>query len=430
MKVTLEELAQPYLIRIIEEDKETIAQKLQKVWDTKKDSIMLDGFRKGKVPQGIAEKTQGFQNLYREYLDEVISTAVERINAENNVTVVDLQQVVPEKLDKNGIVMQAVAYLKPAVVELDYSNVKVEKRSTETTEEEVMSQITQLQNQNALLAPVSDRGVQFGDIIVVSYVGSVDGTPFQGGTATRQQFVLLESSFIPGFGQAILDMRTDETKTFEVTFPEDYHATALAGKQASFDLTIHEIKVKNLPDLDDDFAITCGYANYEAMKEETKTSINSRKAEHVKSQTETDICLELIRRAKISALPQTMVQKRLTNLLQQELNTYGLSEQDYFKQRKINRETFDSAYYSIATRDLKIQLVLDYVANKEGLVVSDSEREQYVSEESARLGYTTEQVYKMITVDQIDSQVKLRKAYDYLLANVTYTEPTNESTNG
>lgn len=429
MKVSLEELAQPFLIRIIEEDKDSIAQRLEQIWDKKKDSIMLDGFRKGKVPQSIAEKTQGFQTLYREYLDEVIATAIDRINAENNVTIVDLQQIVPEKLDKDGIVMQAVAYLKPSVLSLDYTNVQVVSRAKEATEEEVMSQVVQLQNQNALLVPITDRGVQFGDIIVVSYVGSVDGVPFQGGAATRQQVVLLESQFIAGFGEAILGLSQEESKTFEVTFPENYHASALAGKKASFDITVHEVKVKNLPELDDDFAITCGYSTYAEMLEQNKSSINVRKAEHTKSQTETDICMELIRRAKLSAIPQTMIQKRLTNLLQQELNTYGINEQEYLKQRKLDRQTFDRAYVSTATRDLKIQLILDYVASKEDLVATVTDREEYANGEAARLGYTVDQVHKMVSADQIDSQVKLRKAYDFLLATATYVESSNEPTN-
>ena len=229
MKAVLEEMAQPYLIRIIEEDKEAISSKLNEIWSSKKNSVMLDGFRKGKVPQNLAEQKLGFENLYRPYIDELIQDAINKVNNENEVTIMDLQQIVPEKLDKNGIVMQAVAYLKPTVSELDYSKVEVTKLDNEATDEEVSLQLSSLQEQNALVAPVTDRGVEFGDIVVLSYEGSLPddkGTlvPFEGGKAENQQLTLTQGAFIPGFGEEIIGMKTNEDKVFTVTFPENYGA--------------------------------------------------------------------------------------------------------------------------------------------------------------------------------------------------------------
>jgi len=427
MKVSLEQMAQPFLIRIIEEDKDVIASKLGAIWNTKKDAITLDGFRKGKVPQNIAEKTMGFQALYKDYIDEVITSAVAKINRDNGVTVVDLQQVIPEQLDKEGIVMQAVAYLKPAVVDLDYNDIPVSKPDAAVSEQELTTQTNEYREQSALIVPITDRGVQYGDLLVVSYVGSIGGVPFQGGTASRQQIQLSEGSFIPGFGEQILGMNTGETKTFLVTFPEQYQAAQLAGKEASFDITVHEVKVKKLPDLDDDLAITCGFATLDEMKQKVSEGLSARKAQYAQSKTETEICLELVRRATISPLPATMVQKRLMGILQQEASQSGMSEKDYLKSRNVDQNAFDRAYYQLAVRDLKIQLVLDYVATTEMVVVSDDERNAYVASEADRLGYTVDQVKGMTSQDQLDSQVKLRKAYDLLLTKVTYTESTNGS---
>jgi len=417
MKVVLEQLAQPYLIRIVEENKETIDNKLKEVWKTKKDSITLKGFRKGSVPQDIAEKMLGFTGLYKEYIDELLSEAVILLGTEQSATIVDLQQVIPEKLDKDGIVMQAVVYLKPKVLSLDYSNVFVAENKAEVSDQDVLSRLSQLQTQYQTQSSVTDRGVLLGDTIVVTYVGSLNGVPFEGGKAVKQSLTLQEGMFIPGFGESILGMTTGEQKTFEVTFPEAYHVESLAGMVTSFDMMVHEIAVRKLPDLDDEFAKTCGHENLEELKTATLAELTTEVAKYNRSKYEDAICSELFTRAEIAPIPSSMVQKRLGQLLQQELNTYNLSQADYLKQRKIDKATFDRAYYSQALKDLKIQLILDYVAEKEELTSSEEERTAYVKEEAAKSGYTVQQVKKMATNEQIDAQIKLSKAYDYLLAS-------------
>jgi trigger factor len=351
--------------------------------------------------------------------------AISDANKQNNITIMDVQQVHPEKLDKDGIVMQAVVYLKPIVEELDYTNLKATKLPNEASTEEVEAQINQFREQAALLAPVTDRPVQFGDMVVISYVGSQADKagkliPFQGGTATRQQLTLLESSFIPGFGEQIVGMTPDQTKTFTVTFPEKYHAANLAGKQATFELTLHEIKVKNLPDVDNDFAATYSASSVEELKQNIAKSISEKKAQFNQSKTETEVCLELVKRAKISPIPQSMIQRRLETLLQQESGAVGLGPDAYLQQRKLTRDSFERAYYSVAIRDLKVQLILDHIATAGNFTVSDEEREEYCKSQSTRSGYTVQQIKEMIPSDQLDSQVRVRKAYDYLLGKVEF----------
>lgn len=434
MKVTLEELAQPYLIRIIEEDKEAIASNVAELWNAQKDSIVLDGFRKGKVPQDVAEKQYGFENLYRKYVDKLITDAINDVNQQNDVTVMDLQQVIPEQLNKDGIVMQAVAYLKPSIEKLDYSNLKVTKQDDQASEQEVDGQLQAMREQQAIVSPVEDRAAAFEDIVVVSYTGyqkSDDGSfvPFKGGAASNQQLTLLKTSFIPGFGEEIVGMMPGESKSFEVTFPAEYHAKQLAGAETKFDLTLHEVKQKHLPDLDDEFAKTAGKETFEELKQSVADQISERKKQFNQSKAETEICLELVRRAQVSPIPQTMIQKRVGTILEQQAAGVGLSSEDYLKQRKIERATFEQSNYHVAIRDLKVQLILDYVATQENLDPTAEEREEYIASEAERLGYTKEEVGKLATTDQIDAQVRLRKAYDYLLANATYVEQA-EGTNG
>lgn len=420
MKVMLEQMAQPYLLRIIEEDKEQIATKLQSLWDSKKEEITFAGFRKGKVPQNIAESKLGFENLYKEYLDELVINAVNETNTTQNVTVVDIQQIVPEKLDKDSIIMQVVTYLKPQVESLNFSNINLKSYSDVPETEEVDAQFELLQQQNAIVRPVVDRGVQFGDMITISYVGSLNGVPFQGGTASQQQLLLTEASFIPGFGESILGMTPNQNKTFEVVFPENYQATHLAGQRASFDLTLHEIKTKEVPKLSDDFAVSCGFISLAEMRVEITKALKERKQSLNRAKYETEICLELLKRAEIQPIPQTMIQKRLAFLLQSEAASMSLSPEDYLARHKMDKDTFDRTYYYAALRDIKVQLILDFVASRVGISVSQNEVDSYLEFEAAKVNLSLEEAKKRVSPDQLEAQVRLRKAYDYLLDQATY----------
>lgn len=422
MKVLLEEMAKPFLIRIIEEDKEAIAQKLDKIWNSKKEEISLDGFRKGKVPQAVAEKSFGFQALYKDYIDELILNALNRLSLENAITVVDIQQVIPEKLDKNGIIMQAVGYLKPEVLELDYFNLAIQKPTNKPTPKEIEDQVALLTEQSSSFVEIVDRGVEWGDFVTMSFIGSLDGVPFQGGSVSKQQFQLLKSSFIPGFGEAILNLKSGEDTSFQVRFPENYHATNLAGKEVRFDLSVHGIKQKTTLDDKQALAKHFGFQTTEELVEEISKSLELKKAEYNQSKAETEIVLKLLERAKIAPIPSSMVHKRIQQILVSEASRVNLSTEEYLKKRNMDEATFEHANYHVALRDLKVQLILDYISIKEGFEVSDEEREQYLIEESKKTNYNLEQLKNVYSKEQLNIQIKLRKSYDFLLAKADSLE--------
>lgn len=423
MKVLLEQMAQPYLLRVIQEDKDEIQKKTLDLWHIKKEELELDGFRKGKVPQNVAEAKFGFQNLYSEYINELILQAVQRATSEYNETVVDLQQVYPEKISKDGIVMQAIAYLKPKIT-VDYSNVEVEKQEASVSDADVNAEIEQNRSAQALSVPVLDRGLAFGDMVTLSFTGYLDGVPFKGGSVSRQQLTLSPGQFIPGFAEQILDLTAESSKTIQVTFPENYNAANLAGKEATFDITVHEIARRELPQLDDEFAKTCGFDSLEALRAGTRSELEKRQQESVKAQTESLIITQLLSRASVEAIPQSMIKRYLDQMLQQQLNQLGLSEKDYFSKVNSDRDKFDQTYYHIAKRDIKVQLILDHIALQEGFEVSNEEYEDYMSSEALRYGYSVEQLKQAVTREQAEGRVKMRKAYDFLLATVQYVEPS------
>lgn len=421
MKVFLEEMAQPYLLRVVQENKDEIEKRTLELWHLKKEELELDGFRKGKVPQNVAEAKFGFQNLYNEYINELILQAVQRTTLEHNETVVDLQQVYPEKISKEGIVMQAIAYLKPKI-SVDYSNIEVEKQHTTVTDADIDAEIETNRAAQALSVPIVDRGLEFGDSVTLSFTGYLDGVPFKGGSVSRQQLTLSSTQFIPGFAEQILGMMPETSKTIQVTFPEDYSATHLAGKLTTFDITVHEFSRRELPALDDEFAKTCGYDSLELLRTGTRTELENRQLESIRAQTESLIITQLLSRAEVAPIPQSMVKRYLDQMLQQQLNQLNVSEKDYFAKTNSDRDKFDQTYYHIAKRDIKVQLILDNIALKENFTVSDQEYEDYMSTEASRYGYSVEQLKQAVTREQAEGRVKMRKAYDFLLATVQYVE--------
>jgi len=429
MKTMLEEMAQPFLLRIIEENKETLKSELDKIWEQKKDKIKLDGFREGKVPQNIAEAKLGFQNLYEPYINGLIVNSIKQAEKENNCTIVDIQQVYPEHMSKNSIVMQAVTYLKPSV-SVDYSNLQIEKKETKVLADTVKMSLEQTRETHALMMPITDRGVEYGDTINVSFVGSINGVPFKGGTVSRQQFTLEEKSFIPGFGEQVLGMNPEEKKTFNVTFPEDYGVEQLKNKEASFDLTVHEITRKDLPALDDEFAKTCGYDTYTELFDATASDLSKRQEQLDRAEMETALVTQLLSKADIKPLPEVMIKRYLDQMLNQQLNQIGMTEEEFYKQANTDRNTFDKQYYTIAKRDLKTQLILDYIARNEGFTVSDEEYENYLKSESNRSGHPLEELKKAVTKESATSRVLMNKAYDYLLNTAKYVSNEEEIYDG
>jgi trigger factor len=317
--------------------------------------------------------------------------------------------------------MQAIAYLKPKM-SIDYSNVEVEKPEISVSEADVDAEIEQNRTAQAVSIPILDRGLEFGDLVTMSFTGYLDGVPFKGGSASRQQLTLSPTQFIPGFAEQILGMTPETSKTIEVRFPENYSAEQLAGKSATFDITVHDLSRKELPALDDEFAKTCGYDSLDALKQGTRNELEKRQQEAAKAQTESLIITQLLSRAEVAPIPQSMVKRYLDQMLQQQLNQLGLSEKDYFAKINSDRDKFDQTYYHIAKRDIKVQLILDHIAQNEGFQVSNEEYEEYMSTEAVRYGFTVEQLKQVVTREQAEGRVKMRKAYDFLLAAVQYVE--------
>lgn len=423
MKTTLEQMAQPYLIRVIEEDKQAIADHINKIWDQKKQTFFLDGFRKGKVPQDIAEKTEGFTNLYQSYLNDLIEQGLSKAGEENKVEITEVQQVIPERIGKDLIVMQVVAYLRPQVVSLDYSDVETEKLDDVATDHEVNSQLEIYQQQNVLLSPIEHRGVEFGDIVTISFAGSLDGVPLKEATAPSYTTPkpLAVGDFISDFETNLLGLEVGKSVTFNATFPDDYQAEHLRSKTIEFNLSVKNLQKQNVPDLTE-IAEILNVDSEQGLRDQVSTEISKKKAENNKGRIETAICLELVRRAEVSPIPHSMIERRLTSLLQQQATNVNMTVEKYLEARKIEKVEFDNQNHAVATRDIKIQLILDYIANDQDLQPTEQEKTEYIVEEAARLRIT-EDYSKQQQEKQKYSQLKMKKAYDYLVNNVKYVDP-------
>lgn len=420
MEVKASKLAQPVLLRLIETDKDKINALTSPLWEKKKEELEIKGFRKGKVPQQLAEKHFGFDKLYPEVIDSLIRQGLPVGEQQFGKSIIEVQQVVPEIVSSEGIVLQVICYLKPSA-SVDYQNIVCEKKVGQVTEAMVDIAIEKLREQQVLEIPVEDRGIQIGDVITISFCGSINQVPFKGGTANDFHVEFKENTFIPDMTNALLGMTVGEKKTCDVVFPDDYQAPHLAGKKTEFELEVSDISQKSFPEVDDDFAQALGCQTVSELREQQKEVLQNQQEELWKSQLEQQIVQQLLTRAEIDPIPQNTITRQLDELLKQQVAKHKLQTvEEFLEKAQTTREKFDQTYYHSVARDMKIQLILDYIAEQEHVEVSEEDFEEYINEEAVKYQMQPEELKKRVPFQIAKSKIMTKKAYKILLDNVSY----------
>ena len=234
-------------------DKETFAAAVSKVYKKQVKTINVPGFRKGKAPRNIIEKMYGTDVFYDDAMQECYPEALDAAAKEAELKIVVVTNVEVEEVSAEGFTFKATCVVEPEIEIKDYKGIEIEKKSTEVTDELVNEEIEKVRERNSRMVTVEDRAAQMGDVTVIDFEGFVDDVAFEGGKAENFNLELGSGNFIPGFEEQLVGHNTDEEFTITVTFPEEYHSEELKGKEAQFKITIHEIKVKELPELDDEF---------------------------------------------------------------------------------------------------------------------------------------------------------------------------------
>ena len=416
-------------------DAKVFEEGIKKVFNKNAKYFNIPGFRKGKAPMNIVEKYYGVEIFYEDAFNEVVPEAYDKAIKEEKLDVVSRPQIDVKQMEKGkDLIFTAVVSLKPEVKLGKYKGVAVEKTVYPVTEEDIEKEINQMAERNSRMVTVEDRAAMLGDTAVIDFVGSVDGVEFEGGKAENHELELGSNTFIPGFEDQVVGMKTEEVKDINVTFPEEYFSKDLAGKAAVFKVTLHEIKKKELPAIDDDFAKDV--SEFDTL-EELKADVKAKKAEQndLRSKNELEeAVVKVVSEASEVEIPQGMIEFEIDNIAQdmdRRLSYQGINLEQYLKMVGQTMADFRKQNEESATASIKYRLVLEAVGQDAKIEVTDKEVEDKVEELANTYGRKVEELKANTElVENIKDSLKSEKAIAMLVeeAKVKEVEAKEEKT--
>ena len=376
MSLHVEKLEHNMAKLTIEVSAEDVEKALQAAYLKQRSRISLPGFRKGKVPRQMIEKMYGPEVFYDEAANHMISEAYGKAFDECELEIVSQPKIDVVQLEKGkDFIFTAEVAVKPEVTLGEYKGLKVDKVSTRVTQKEVDEEIEKERERNARTVEVTDRAVQDKDIVTLDFEGFVDGEAFDGGKGENYPLTIGSGSFIPGFEEQLIGAEIDKETEIKVTFPEDYQAEELAGKEAVFKCTVHQIKAKELPELDDDFAsdVSESCETLEDYKAEVKAKIKERKEREGRQKKEDQAVEQAIENAQMD-IPQPMIDleaKQLADDFARRIMQQGMKIEQYFQLTGLSEEQLIDELKPQAEKRIRTRLVLEAVVAAENIEVSD-----------------------------------------------------------
>ncbi|CAM3146321.1 trigger factor [Sporolactobacillus spathodeae] len=406
-----------------EVDAETFSGALDQAFKKVVKKVNVPGFRKGRVPRGMFEQRFGVEVLYEDAIDIVLQSAYTEALDQTGVEPVDKPQVDVEEVGKNKpLVLKAEITVKPEVTLGDYKGLEVEEKSTEVTDADVDHEIKHMQERYAELVVKEDGEVANGDTTVMDFDGYVDGKPFEGGKAENYSLEIGSGSFIPGFEEQMIGMKTGDEKDVVVTFPEDYHAEELKGKEATFKVKVHEIKQKQLPELDDEFAkdVDDEVETFAALKEKVENHLKEHKEEDAKISKRDSVVAQAAANATID-IPEVMIQNEQENLVkefEQRLKAQGMTLDMYYGFSGMDKNGLLDQMKEDAENRVRANLTLEAIAKAENIEVTEEEINEELKKMADGYKLTVEQLKSAIGGgDMIKDEITLRKTVDFLVEN-------------
>ncbi len=408
----------------IEASAEDFEKAVEKAYQRSKSKVSVPGFRKGKVPRKIIEQMYGKEIFYEDAANIAIPSAyaaavdecTEEIVSQPAIEIVQLEAGKP-------FIFTAEVALKPDVTLGKYKEVEVDKIDISVTEEEIDTAIDKERERNARTISVEDRAVQDGDMIVLDYEGFVDGETFEGGKDENYPLTIGSNTFIPGFEEQLIGAEIDKKVDVNVTFPEDYHAAELAGKSALFQCTVREIKEKELPDLDDEFASEVSeFDTLAEYREDVKKNLTLKKEEEAKIEKEGRVVDAIIADAQMD-IPEAMLmtqQRQMVDDFAQRIRMQGITIDQYFQFTGLTKEALLEQMKPQAEQQIKSRLVLEAVAKAENLEASEEEYTDEIKKMAETYQMTEEKMTEMIGAFEekaIKEDLRVKKALNFVVEN-------------
>ena len=383
MSLQVEKLEKNMAKLTIEVPASDLEKALQSAYKKQKNKISLPGFRKGKVPRQMIEKMYGAEIFFDDAANEIIPKAYADAYDECELEIVSRPEINIVQIEKGKpFIFTAEVATKPEVTLGEYKGLEVDKVSTRVTQKEVEAKIEEEAEKNARTVAVEDRAVQDGDEVILDFEGFVDGEAFEGGKGENYPLTIGSGSFIPGFEEQLVGAEAEKEVEVKVTFPEDYHAEELKGKEAVFKCTVHEIKAKELPEIDDEFAAEVSeFDTLDEYKADVKAKIKEQKATDGKRKQEDQAVEQAIKNASYE-IPDAMVDTQISQMANdfaQRIQSQGLTMEQYYQFTGMTEEKMNEEFKPQAVKRIETRLVLEAIAKAENIEISDEKLDEEIA---------------------------------------------------
>ena len=423
MSVQGEKLEKNMAKLTIEVDAAQFEDAMKKAFNKNKNKFNIPGFRKGKAPRAMIEKMYGEGIFYEDAADEAINATCMQAMDESGLEIVSRPEVAVEQIGKDKpFIYTALVAVRPEVILGEYKGIEVEKADASVTAEDVEAELKKVQEQNARLLNVEDRPVADGDKTVIDFEGFVDGKPFDGGKAEDYDLTIGSHSFIDTFEEQLIGRNIGEECEVNVTFPEEYHAPELAGKPATFKVTVKEIKVKELPALDDEFAGEVSeFETMDEYKKDIEAKILERKQKEAATENENRVVDKVAANASLE-IPDKMVESQIDNMVQdtaRRMQGQGLSMDMYMKYTGMTMDSMRDQMRPQALKRIQTRLVLEEVVKAENIQVPDERLDEEIAKMAAAYQMESDKLKEYMSdrdKEQMKEDLAVQEAVDFLVA--------------
>ncbi len=433
MSLQVEKLEKSMAKLTIEVSAEEFEKAVDTVYKRQRNRIQIPGFRKGKAPRKMIENMYGAGIFYEDAANAIIPDAYEKAYEECGEEITSSPEIDVVQIESGKpFIFTAVVALKPEVKLGDYKGVEIDKFSAEVTEEEVNAEIDRERDNSARMVSVEDTPVQDGDMTELDFEGFVDGVAFEGGKGENYPLTIGSGAFIPGFEEQLIGAELNKEVEVNVTFPEDYNAEHLAGKDAVFKCTVKEIKAKELPELDDEFASEVSeYDTLEEYKANVRKGLEEKKAKQAKEEKEDAAMAAVVENAEIE-IPEAMLtteQRQMYDQFAQRITMQGIQMEQYMQMTGSTKEGMLEQLKPQAERKIKSRLCMEAVAKAENITASEEEYEEEMKVMADAYQIEADKVKEMMGEKEkksIMADIAVRKAIEFVAENAVEKEKTEE----
>ena len=400
---------------VVSVDGDVFEKAIEAVYKKQVKKINVQGFRKGKAPRRIIEKMYGAEVFYDDAMQDCYPDALYDAAKEAGVKIVAVDTLEAIEAGKEGFTFKATVIVEPTMEIDNYKGIEVEKKSTEVTDELIDKEIQQVRERNSRLVTVTDRPAETGDTVVIDFEGFVDGEAFDGGKAEGFNLALGSGNFIPGFEDQIVGHSTGEEFSINVKFPESYQAEELQGQDAEFKIVLHEIKAKELPEVDDEFVQDVSdKETLDEYKEELKETVGKRLIDEAEKDVDDQISDKLMELLE-GEIPEAMYENQTNDMVrdfEMRLRSQGMDMQTYMQYMGMDVNALKGMYRDEAEKRVKLRLALETIARKENIEVTEADLEDEYSKMAEAYKMDIDKVKDAVSAESLTEDIKVQKALD------------------